>query len=109
MGSLSTDAIVTIISTIPGLLLSSLSAWFAYAAIRRRHVGSNDIETSTVGPVLIRMDTASLTASSIALQLPPVPAVQSQFENANSPGVFRRPPSQKLEHILQQCRDVSSI
>ncbi|EYB30800.1 hypothetical protein FG05_11739 [Fusarium graminearum] len=64
MSHLSTDAIVTIISTIPGLLVSSLSAWFAYAAIRRRPAAS-DIETSTIGlimsiPVLsLTLDTAA--------------------------------------------------
>jgi hypothetical protein len=60
MSNLSTDAIVTIISTIPGLLVSSLSAWFAYAALRRRHVARNDIETSTIELVLMRIDAASL-------------------------------------------------
>ncbi|CAG1986058.1 unnamed protein product [Fusarium graminearum] len=65
MSHLSTDAIVTIISTIPGLLVSSLSAWFAYAAIRRRRPAASDIETSTIGlimsiPVLsLTLDTAA--------------------------------------------------
>ncbi|KAG8352810.1 hypothetical protein FVEN_g9196 [Fusarium venenatum] len=98
MGNLSTDAIVTIISTIPGLLVSSLSAWFAYAAIRRRHLAANDIETSTL--IVVRLDPASLIASSTAPQLPPVPAVRPQLTDANSPVAFGRPPSQQLDQIL---------
>ncbi|KAM0424064.1 hypothetical protein ACHAPD_002549 [Fusarium lateritium] len=101
MGNLSTDAIVTIISTIPGLLVSSLSAWFAYAAIRRRHLAANDIETSTL--IVVRLDPASLMcgrASSTAPQLPPVPAVRPQLTDANSPVAFGRPPSQQLDQIL---------
>ncbi|CEI63901.1 unnamed protein product [Fusarium venenatum] len=66
MGNLSTDAIVTIISTIPGLLVSSLSAWFAYAAIRRRHLAANDIETSTLIVRIIYCSSTSACASSTA-------------------------------------------
>ncbi|ENH61676.1 hypothetical protein FOC1_g10016500 [Fusarium oxysporum f. sp. cubense race 1] len=60
MVQLSTDAIVTIISTIPGLLISCLSAWFAYAALRRRHVNRNDIETATIEFIIAQISATPL-------------------------------------------------
>ncbi|KAH7208033.1 hypothetical protein BKA60DRAFT_577268 [Fusarium oxysporum] len=65
MVQLSTDAIVTIISTIPGLLILCLSAWFAYAALRRRHVNRNDIETATIEFII-----AQISATPLSLELP---------------------------------------
>ncbi|UZP32516.1 hypothetical protein NXS19_000332 [Fusarium pseudograminearum] len=100
MSKLSTDAIVTIISTIPGLLVSSLSAWFAYAEIRRRRPAASDIETSTIGLIMLPLAPSSITASSTALQLLPVPAVQPQLANANSPRLSGRP-RQQLDPFLQ--------
>ncbi|CAF3501487.1 unnamed protein product [Fusarium graminearum] len=69
MSHLSTDAIVTIISTIPGLLVSSLSAWFAYAAIRRRRPAASDIETSTIGLIMVPLGHSSLTIPVLSLTL----------------------------------------
>ena len=57
MSNLSTEAIVTIISTLPGLLVSALSAWFAYVGLRRRNDARNDIETPTIR-VQVRLDVA---------------------------------------------------
>ncbi|KAK6717155.1 hypothetical protein SNK03_000348 [Fusarium graminearum] len=99
MSHLSTDAIVTIISTIPGLLVSSLSAWFAYAAIRRRRPAASDIETSTIGLIMVPLGHSSLTAPSTARQLPPVPAVP-QLANTNSPSSSGQPRRQ-LDRVLQ--------
>ncbi|VTT72022.1 unnamed protein product [Fusarium fujikuroi] len=48
MSNISTEQIVTILSTIPGLLMSCVSAWFAYLALQRHHVTRNDIETATI-------------------------------------------------------------
>jgi hypothetical protein len=57
MGGLSTGEIVTVLSTIPGLLMSCLSAWFAYLALQRRHVARNDIETATIEFIITQFST----------------------------------------------------
>ncbi|KAF5720422.1 hypothetical protein FMUND_4244 [Fusarium mundagurra] len=61
MNSLSTEEIVTILSTIPGLLISCLSAWFAYLALQRRHVPRNDIETATIEFIITHISAARLS------------------------------------------------
>ena len=56
MSDLSTEVIITIVSTIIGLLallVSSLSAWFAYISLYRRNALQNDIET--IGFVSLRL------------------------------------------------------
>ncbi|RBR13908.1 hypothetical protein FVER53590_25706 [Fusarium verticillioides] len=65
MNSLSTEEIVTILSTIPGLMVSCLSAWFAYLALQRRHVARNDIETATIEFIIRHVDA---TQSKIQMQ-----------------------------------------
>lgn len=59
MGDLSTEAVVTIISTIPGLLVSTLSAWFAYKALCRRDAAHNDVETLTFELPVVQFNPAS--------------------------------------------------
>ena len=59
MSDLSTEAIVTIISTIPGLLVSTLSAWFAYKALCRRNPAPRDVETLTLELALVQFNPTS--------------------------------------------------
>lgn len=54
MSDLSTEVVITIIGTIIGLLallVSSLSAWFAYISLHRRNAPHDDIETVGLVPV----------------------------------------------------------
>ena len=114
MSNLSTEAIVTIISTLPGLLVSALSAWFAYVGLRRRNDARSDIETPTIR-VLVRLDAAPryslflflsylrypifiiyLTFCSYRMDLPRIPDAPQRLHppppaEENLPGVFRRP------------------
>ncbi|KAI1058641.1 hypothetical protein LB506_001123 [Fusarium annulatum] len=48
MAQLSTDAVITLVSTIPGLIVSCLSAWFAYLALHRRPIPQSDVETAAM-------------------------------------------------------------
>lgn len=57
MSQLSIDAIITLVSAIPALFIASLSAWFAYLALRRHNMSRNDIETSTIEFVLSHANT----------------------------------------------------
>ncbi|KAI1058640.1 hypothetical protein LB506_001122 [Fusarium annulatum] len=47
MSNISTEQIVTILSTIPGLLISCLSASFAYLALQRSHVTPSNLISHT--------------------------------------------------------------
>ncbi|KAH7180513.1 hypothetical protein DER46DRAFT_3992 [Fusarium sp. MPI-SDFR-AT-0072] len=84
MGYLTTETIVTIVMTIPGLLVSCLSAWFAYLALRRRHVARNDIETSTIEFIITQIST---TRSNLK--------IQSSYETMTE--IFI--PSENLPHL----------
>jgi hypothetical protein len=48
MSQLNADAIITLVSAIPALLIASLSAWLAYLTLRHRNTSRNDIETSAI-------------------------------------------------------------
>lgn len=48
MAQLSTDAVITLVSTIPGLIVSCLSAWFAYLALHRKPIPQSDVETAAM-------------------------------------------------------------
>ncbi|KAL7762472.1 hypothetical protein ACKLNR_009007 [Fusarium oxysporum f. sp. zingiberi] len=82
MVQLSTDAIITLVSTIPGLIVSCLSAWFAYLALQRRPIPQSDIETAamlfmiprtfSIPPsALSHTDTERTLTNGDVLQLPP--------------------------------------
>ncbi|KAH7269294.1 uncharacterized protein BKA55DRAFT_4400 [Fusarium redolens] len=82
MVQLSTDAIITLVSTIPGLIVSCLSAWFAYLALHRRPIPPSDIETAamlfmiprafSIPPsALSHTDSERTLTSGDVLQLPP--------------------------------------
>ncbi|KAH7269295.1 uncharacterized protein BKA55DRAFT_531950 [Fusarium redolens] len=82
MGGLSTGEIVTILSTIPGLLMSCLSAWFAYLALPRRHVARNDIETATIEFIITQFST---TRSSLKMQSSHQNTTEILFPSENLP------------------------
>ncbi|KAH7196570.1 uncharacterized protein B0J16DRAFT_326174 [Fusarium flagelliforme] len=115
MSDLSAEVILTIIGTILGLLallVSSLSAWFAYTSLHRRNSPPSDIET--VGLVPVRLYPTFLIhgwPSSTAIPLPSMPTIppisppHSQPPHTNSPpnlvgesssGVLRR--LERVEH-----------
>ncbi|KAH7180512.1 hypothetical protein DER46DRAFT_3988 [Fusarium sp. MPI-SDFR-AT-0072] len=82
MVQLSTDAIITLVSTIPGLIVSCLSAWFAYLALHRRPIPLSDVETAamlfmiprtfSIPPsALSHTDSERTLTNGDALQLPP--------------------------------------
>ncbi|KPA41765.1 hypothetical protein FLAG1_05355 [Fusarium langsethiae] len=95
MSRLNADAIITLASAIPALLVASLSAWLAYLTLRYRNTSRNDIETSAIELFVAHTSTATLrpetqpfssrtsTNSSIPYenlpQLPPV-AILSDFD-----------------------------
>ncbi|KAH7196571.1 uncharacterized protein B0J16DRAFT_365876 [Fusarium flagelliforme] len=96
MTRLNVDAIITLVSAIPALLIASLSAWLAYLTLRRRNISRNDIETSAIEFIVSQTSTtlsslektssseAPTTLSSSSkhfpqLQLPPV-ALLRDFE-----------------------------
>ncbi|KAF4970885.1 hypothetical protein FSARC_2155 [Fusarium sarcochroum] len=91
MGSLSTDAMVTLASAIPGLLLSSLSAWLAYLTLRRQHhLDRTDLETSTKELVTAQAHPAGRLwyspyrlTSEVVSQLPP-----AAYQNAARRAAF---------------------
>ncbi|KAH7494320.1 hypothetical protein FOMA001_g1768 [Fusarium oxysporum f. sp. matthiolae] len=95
MVQLSTDAIITLVSTIPGLIVSCLSAWFAYLALQRRPIPQSDIETAAMlfmiprtfsipASALSHTDTERTLASGDVLQLPPATS-QRCLEPTHSP------------------------
>ena len=63
MGQLSTDAIVTLASAIPGLLIASLSAWLSYTTLRRGYISRNDVETLTIEFIVAHTSTNPRYAS----------------------------------------------
>ncbi|KAJ4126018.1 hypothetical protein NW765_001796 [Fusarium oxysporum] len=95
MVQLSTDAIITLVSTIPGLIVSCLSAWFAYLALQRRPIPQSDIETAAMlfmiprkfsipASALSHTDTERTLTSGDVLQLPPATS-QRCLEPTHSP------------------------
>ncbi|OBS26331.1 hypothetical protein FPOA_00272 [Fusarium poae] len=78
MSQLNADAIITLISAIPALLVASLSAWFAYLALGRRNISRNDIETSIIESAVARIGTSS-------------PSLQPQSSILQTSGNFSTP------------------
>ncbi|SCV33171.1 uncharacterized protein FFB14_04371 [Fusarium fujikuroi] len=87
MAQLSTDAVITLVSTIPGLIVSCLSAWFAYLALHRRPIPQSDVETAamlfmiprafSIPPsALSHADSERTLTDGDALQLPPATSQQ---------------------------------
>ena len=42
------DAIITLVSAIPALLIASLTAWLAYLTLRRQNISCNDLEIGLI-------------------------------------------------------------
>ncbi|RGP66347.1 hypothetical protein FSPOR_6725 [Fusarium sporotrichioides] len=60
MSQLNADAVITLVSAIPALLIASLSAWLAYLTLRHRNTSRNDIETSTIEFIIAHTSTNTL-------------------------------------------------
>lgn len=60
MSQLNADAIITLVSAIPALLVASLSAWLAYLTLHHRNTSRNDIETSTIEFIVAHTSTTTV-------------------------------------------------
>ncbi|CAF3501504.1 hypothetical protein SNK03_000349 [Fusarium graminearum] len=80
MSQLNADAIITLVSAIPALLVASLSAWLAYLTLHHRNTSRNDIETSTIEFIVAHTSTttvrpepqtsSSQTSSTLLIEVP---------------------------------------
>ncbi|KAL3605381.1 hypothetical protein FPOAC2_00325 [Fusarium poae] len=76
MSQLNADAIITLVSAIPALLIASLSAWLAYLTLRHRNTSRNDIETSAIE--FIAAHTSTTTSSLNSMDRPEPQSLSSQ-------------------------------
>ena len=90
MTEMNADAIITLVSAIPALLIASLTAWFAYLALRCQNVSRNDLESRIVEYIASRIGITPSSQAPRSKSWPPIrephslEAPASSFRTSNT-------------------------